>query len=426
MGYMTGIVEFICYYFTFFWVSKHRVNVYKFVIFSIVALVGRNFFSSLFMLPEILFLCFSSYSVQKRWNTLSVFYVLYTYLSTDVLLKVLGFIAKKSLSGVPLFLAEILALPVIVLLLQFLLLKSCQSSLDTLRKDEQLQQNSRLKFLNLALFLCLMGHVFVFSSGNYQGNSQEMLEVAVLLLLLLFLLSLHYAVRHFSQHQLLERKDQELEQLLLYTNQIEGLYSELRGFRHDYQNLLVSLENGIHENDMFQVQMIYEAIHQHADKRLNESKFEIGKLINLKNPALKSVFSNKLTIAIQKKIQVNLEIVQPITDFRIDLVDLVRILTILLDNAIESSVCSKNPTLSIAIFEDKTFDQQQLIIENSCAEKQVIIQNIFRVGYSTKGENRGFGLSNVGVILSEYSNVFLTTESADYTFRQTLYIRNGE
>ena len=38
---------------------------------------------------------------------------------------------------------------------------------------------------------------------------------------------------------------EEQRQLQLYTDEIVGLYNEIRGFRHDYAGMLTSLQTGI-------------------------------------------------------------------------------------------------------------------------------------------------------------------------------------
>ena len=37
----------------------------------------------------------------------------------------------------------------------------------------------------------------------------------------------------------------QLEDLSNYSHQIESLYNEIRSFRHDYANILISLKSGI-------------------------------------------------------------------------------------------------------------------------------------------------------------------------------------
>ena len=47
-------------------------------------------------------------------------------------------------------------------------------------------------------------------------------------------------------------------------------------------------------------------------------------------------------------------------------------------------------------------------------------EDLFELGFSTKGRNRGIGLKNVKEILDQYENIILETEMEDSTFRQII------
>ena len=74
-----------------------------------------------------------------------------------------------------------------------------------------------------------------------------------------------------------------------------------------------------------------------------------------------------------------------------ELISFTRILSILLDNAIEAAATTKERRLWIVLLED--FGTLRLIIENS-SEEQIDLRSLGERGYSTKGEGRGLGLFN--------------------------------
>jgi two-component system sensor histidine kinase ComD len=47
-------------------------------------------------------------------------------------------------------------------------------------------------------------------------------------------------------------------------------------------------------------------------------------------------------------------------------------------------------------------------------------EDLFELGFSTKGRNRGIGLNNVKEILDKYENIILETEIEESTFRQII------
>ena len=103
-----------------------------------------------------------------------------------------------------------------------------------------------------------------------------------------------------------------------------------------------------------------------------------------------------------------------------ELLDFITIVSILADNAMEAAVETSHPVVSFAFLEQE--GRQIFIVENTIKEFSIHSDNIFKKGFSTKGENRGLGLSNVQNIISHYPNVSLRTVSQNYFFRQEIEI----
>ena len=153
-------------------------------------------------------------------------------------------------------------------------------------------------------------------------------------------------------------------------------------------------------------------------KYLNDDKFDLAKLSRLEDNAVKSVLSAKLLEAQNKGISISVEIEDAIHDFKIELLDFIRILSILLDNAIEGSLTSLRPRIAIALIQDE--DVLVLIVENSTGQEKLLTDPLFEPGYSSKGEGRGIGLANVRRILEKYPKSQIRTRSANFLFSQTI------
>ena len=61
-----------------------------------------------------------------------------------------------------------------------------------------------------------------------------------------------------------------------------------------------------------------------------------------------------------------------------------------------------------------------IVIQNSCKIIMTPSEDLFELGFSTKGRNRGIGLNNVKEILDKYENIILETEMEDSKFRQII------
>lgn len=84
-----------------------------------------------------------------------------------------------------------------------------------------------------------------------------------------------------------------MDQLNVYTKQIETLYKEVRGFRHDYSNILRTLTLGITENNMATVEEVFNRVLKDSNNSFQESRFELGRLVNIGDNAFKSLLASK-------------------------------------------------------------------------------------------------------------------------------------
>lgn len=228
-----------------------------------------------------------------------------------------------------------------------------------------------------------------------------------------------YADEYFENQRRKENR-RHLDDLEKYSEQVESLYETLRGFRHDYTNVLISLSEAIQMRDIDQIKMIYDTVLKDSASDLKQQKFDLAKLTHVTNMPLKSLLSSKLAEAFDKGIHCHVEVEEGVffTDMRV--LDLITITSILCDNAIEAAVLSETPKLSIAIFNME--GQSVIAVENSTKEASIDIAPLKQRGFSTKGTGRGLGLANIEEILFRYDNVSLETESAQHRFVQLLSV----
>ncbi|HEM6190637.1 TPA: GHKL domain-containing protein [Streptococcus suis] len=231
-------------------------------------------------------------------------------------------------------------------------------------------------------------------------------------------LDLH--LREKIQEQFDFQQALQLKNLEDYSNQIEELYREVRGFRHDYSNLLTTLRLGIEENNMVQIKDVYQSVLKDSHKQLRTSKYDIGRLVNIDNSALKSLLASKFLQANDNNVSVSLEVPEVIKPQGMELVDFITIVSILCDNAIDAAIDAATPKVTIAFL--TVNDKQMFIIENNTKEERVDLSELYAFGHSSKGEGRGIGLYNVMKILELYPHVSLNTTSASYLFCQSLEI----
>lgn len=237
---------------------------------------------------------------------------------------------------------------------------------------------------------------------------------------ILFLVMLVYINGDFNEkleQEILLQKDRQITDLTAYSKQIEYLYNEIRSFRHDYLGILSSLKSGIVNKDIEAIETVYKNVLSKTEHRVQGERYEIANLINVKNDAIKGLLFSKILEAQSQGIEIHLEVFEPFNTPNIELLDFITILSILLENAIEAVQPNTNQKVVVALIAG---EPQVVIIENSIGIEKVDVINIYKRGFSTKGESRGIGLANAKRILEKYPNCSLRTESGGYKFRQIL------
>ena len=259
---------------------------------------------------------------------------------------------------------------------------------------------------------------------NVQGIQSTTVRHLILVFYLLFFMGIIKKLDTYLKDKLHERLDQEqafrYRDMERYSRHIEELYKEVRSFRHDYTNLLTSLRLGIEEEDMEQIKEVYDSVLKDSSQKLQDNKYDLGRLVNIRDKALKSLLAGKFLKARDKKIVFNVEVPEEIQVEGMSLLDFLTIVSILCDNAIEASVEVGQPHVSIAFL--KNGAQETFIIENSIKEERIDISEIFSFGASSKGEERGVGLYTVMKIVESHPNTSLNTTCQNQVFRQVLTV----
>ena len=261
-----------------------------------------------------------------------------------------------------------------------------------------------------------------------QGIQSTTVRHLILVFYLLFFLGAVKKLDTYVKKRLQEKLSQEQElryrDMERYSRHIEELYKEVRSFRHDYTNLLTSLRLGIEEEDMGQIKEVYDSVLKDSSQRLQDNKYDLGRLVNIRDRALKSLLAGKFLKAREKNIVLNVEVPEEIQVQSMSLLDFLTIVSILCDNAIEASAEASQPHVSIAFL--KNGEQETFIIENSIKEERIDVSEIFSFGASSKGDNRGVGLYTVMKLVESYPNISLNTTCQNQVFRQVLMMIYAE
>lgn len=428
--HLTFIAHIIVILLLYQHISGNKFKWYWFIFFPITFRVlfllvpPLAYFAYIFFLP-----IYSIYLNKYGSRLLDVFYSFYPIVVESLFGRVLAFYLFPILGfdqiiintdGRINFLIEILIYP-----LYFYLTKFVKINFSNLQKGVKKNYLSRyFVLMNLSMFMYIILLQVLVIGEDFIPNAVEHREHLVGIYVVVFFVMLIYLNSTLTEKleaELLCQKNKQLEELSIYSQHIESLYNEIRSFRHDYINVLTSIQEGIELKDIKAIQEVYDNVLSKTRENFSNSKYDFANLSKISNPAIKSVVSAKLLEAQNKKVEVHVEIQDAVCLSNMDALDIITILSILLDNAIEAACLAEKPSLILAIFEEK--DRDIIVIENSTREEKISISNIFDRGFSSKGEKRGIGLSNVHNILDKYPASFIKTSSREYIFRQIIEIK---
>lgn len=283
-------------------------------------------------------------------------------------------------------------------------------------------QRYGILFTVLSIVTLIIFYVNIYI-GKQQGFSDENIEANSILFLFYFALLLIVFIvlsRNVYKVTMMQNKQVQYERLKEYTENLEQLYTDMQKFRHDYINILLTMSEYIRTRDMDNLETYFEQKIMPISRGMENNNYKLGTLQNVKIQEVKGILSSKLIKAQELKIDTCIEVVEPICKLNMDSVKLCRCLGIILDNAIEETEQCEIPTIRVALI--RRDSAVLIVVTNSCRPNGPELFKVYEKGFSTKGQNRGLGLSNLKEIVSQCDNVTLDTQIKDGQFIQEIEI----
>ena len=228
------------------------------------------------------------------------------------------------------------------------------------------------------------------------------------------------------RNQVQQQKQKELEE---YADYLEQSEDNLRAFRHDYRNLLNSLKVSAAEGN---VQELLDKLERYSAENLDSQallKYKDANHIQVKT--LKSIIITKLNAIYQAGIPYDFECRQIIASIpgNVDELDLVRVIGIAFDNALEESqsLSERNghPEIQAMLYQETT-DSLEFEIRNKIVQGKRQHTNLATKGFTTKTGHQGLGLANLQDIEQKYSELDISYNVSDGWFDLYLTIDQEE
>lgn len=244
----------------------------------------------------------------------------------------------------------------------------------------------------------------------------------VVLNIMSFIAYFSITITSFVRTTQLESTSQTLEQEKAYNKTLSALHDELRGIKHDFDNILQAIGGYISVDDMDGLKTYFPQV-QKDSLRINHLSLLNPNTIN--DPAIYSLLTSKYFTA--KEFNIDIAYFEVFVDFKelekfIPVYQLSRILGILFDNAIEAARESDEKIMNLHIRNEAKRNRYVICLSNSYKDKSVDTEQIYVKGVSSKGENRGLGLWEVRRFIGKAKNLNLYTTKDSTYFTQQLEI----
>lgn len=268
---------------------------------------------------------------------------------------------------------------------------------------------------SIVFILCLLTVATISYKAINNLSTKKYIDSIFLLLFFLFLIYL-IVYNKYRVVKEVKKTEELLDMMTIYEKRID----EDRIIRHEMLNNLLALKSFKDKNS------------DEFDKTLDDFIMTCSnKSVGVKNiyklpPGLKGIVYYKMNIASDKKINYNINISKQVNiklekeNYK-EYVSLCKILGIIIDNAIEASEKTKDKLLIIDAYNEK--DDIVIEVTNSCKEKDMDISSLYKKGYSSKGNNRGFGLYIARMLLKNSKYLKMKQECVNNLFITKIIIK---
>ena len=206
----------------------------------------------------------------------------------------------------------------------------------------------------------------------------------------------------------LENYQREL--LDTHYQEVENMYRQMRGWRHDYRNHIQTMKAYAAQGDL-------EAIRSYLDL-LDTDLNTVDTVIKTGNAMADAILNSKISLAKSRNIAVHADAHIPVRLSMSEL-DLCVILGNLFDNAIEASLALPEDKRMIRVYMDMKGTQLYISFTNfTAADKK---RKIGRRFATTKGEGHGLGLVRIDNIIDRLDG-YLSRNSEDGAFTTEILI----
>lgn len=192
--------------------------------------------------------------------------------------------------------------------------------------------------------------------------------------------------------------------------EVETMYKQIRGWRHDYRNHIQMMKALAAKDDI-------DGIRSYLDM-LDKDLATVDTVVKTGNAMADAILNSKISLARSKGISVSVDAHIPVR-LKMSELDLCVIIGNLFDNAIDASMALPEDGRMIRVYMDMKKTQLYISFTNfTASKKQKKLGNLFA---TTKGDGHGFGLVRIDSIVERLDG-YLSRNSEDGAFTTEILI----
>ena len=310
----------------------------------------------------------------------------------------------------------------IIVLSIYLILFIITKLINLLKVNVQIFDNMRLKtkillVVNALLIVLVLAMQFYLLRFYSASMPTYITLISIIGLIAYFVVSL-YSIINVSK---LESTKIDLENANTTIHSLKILHDQVRSFKHDFDNMVNSIGGYVVNEDIEGLKKYYNQLLEECHKTNN--LYALSPTV-INHPAIYHLLATKYYEADQKNIQINLDVFLDLNEIeaRMRIYDFTRILGILLDNAIDAATECEKKIINVTFRKDLGKNMIAVIIQNTYNNKDVNTETIYQKGVSSKENHSGLGLWKVRQILLHNNNLNLFTTKNDEFFTQQFEI----
>ncbi len=330
-------------------------------------------------------------------NNKDIIYYTFIYAILSILIEIgLSTFLINTTKNISIFNNQIVLKIVFSILETFILILIVKISL-LINFIKKIRQN--INFYTTAITILLFLNIII-AYRAYDVNNKLMVIISIITIIFICIF-IKVIVNDKYNLRILEEKNKNIkESYKAYSETID----QCKEFKHNIKNELYSLKSIL----PFKYQKIINNLLTKYD-----TKYEWINKIEEIPEGLQGIIYLKIKEAKIKKVNILLNTKKEISTNEKDYIDLCNILGILIDNAIDASILTKNKIIEININETKEYTDIKML---NTFVNSIDLNNIGKKNYSTKEYKSGIGLNyiknvknnNIKVNFSIINNLFIT------------------